>query len=187
MHVYLVPHSLTYDGTQLRPHWAFRSFRLQGDSIVTFRGPCRVELGHMVDLQDVLDRAPIFSPDMLHFIVEHFDTDLRRGVLRQRLLVALIREILTEKGGQLITRRGDDLFVDGRKLSVSIATVSPVSTLIHTGLNVRTEGVPVPAAGLLELGWTDGEIGGLADRVARLYADEMAGIDLARCKVRGVQ
>ncbi|MDI6709451.1 MAG: DUF366 family protein [Bacillota bacterium] len=185
MHVHLVPDSLTYDGTQLRPHWAFRRFRLQGDSIVTFRGPCRVELEHMVDLQDVLDEAPIFSPDMLHFIVEHFDTDLQRGILRQRLLIALIREILAERGGP-INRRGDDLFVGGLKLSVSIATVSPMSTLIHTGLNVRTEGVPVPAVGLTQLGWADVEIQELAARIARNYAEEMAGVHLARCKVRGV-
>jgi len=187
MHVHWLQDSLTYDGTQLRPHWAFRRFGLQGDSILAFRGPCRVELDHMVDLQDMMDQAPIFSPDMLHFIVEHFDTDLYRGVLRQRLLMALIGEILAERAERPLYRRGDDLFTGGRKLSVSIATVSPVSTLIHTGLNLRTEGVPVPAAGLLEMGWKDGEIPELAVRIARSYAEEMQGVDLARCKVRGVQ
>lgn len=175
-----------YDGTQLRPHWALKRFRLQGDSIVCFRGPCRVSLAHMVDLQDVLDEAPIFSPDMLHFIIEHFDNDLVRGVLRQRLLVAIIRDVLAERASFPLLRRGDDLFADTRKLSVSIATLSPVSTLIHTGLNITTEGVPVPAVGLFELGWTDRKISELAVHIAQAYAEEFDAIQLARCKVRGV-
>lgn len=39
-----------------------------------------------------------------------------------------------------------------RKLSVSIATVSPVSALIHAGINVTTAGTPVRTAGLEMLG-----------------------------------
>ncbi len=39
-----------------------------------------------------------------------------------------------------------------RKLSVSIATLSPVSALIHAGINVSTEGTPVQTASLEMLG-----------------------------------
>lgn len=176
----------SYDGTQLRSLWAFRHYNLQGDSIVSFRGPCRVELDDLVDMRDVLDGGFIYSPDMIHFIAEHFDTDLEKAVYRQRLLVSLARDFLTPRA-RPITRAGDDLFVGPRKLSVSIATVSPVSTLIHTALNINAEGAPVAAVGLRELGFENGAaIYDLAHRICRAYADEVHDIFMARCKVRGV-
>jgi len=46
--------------TQLSSPWAFRNFGLLGDSIVCFRGPCRVELSEMVDLEAFRKKAPIF-------------------------------------------------------------------------------------------------------------------------------
>ncbi|MDD4239045.1 MAG: DUF366 family protein, partial [Desulfotomaculaceae bacterium] len=73
-----IPETITYNGTQLSSHWAFRSMGLLGDSIVSFQGPCRVMLAEMVDLEDVRKNAPIFSHNMLHFIVEHFDMDLEK-------------------------------------------------------------------------------------------------------------
>jgi hypothetical protein len=56
-----------------------------------------------------------------------------------------------------VRRDGDDLYIGGGKLSVSIATVSPLSGraeigLIHLGLNITTAGVPVRAACLEDLG-----------------------------------
>jgi hypothetical protein len=69
------------------------------------------------------------------------------------------------------------------KLSVSIATASPVSTLIHTGFNIETEGTPVPTAGLAEQGV---DIPAFAAEVLRRYAAEVQDIWLARCKVRAV-
>lgn len=141
--------TITYTGAQLRSLWAFRTCGLQGDSIVAFCGPCDVSEEHMVDEADRRAGQRIYSPWMLHFIVEHFDCDLERAVLRQRLLVALTGDLINSRLGRLAVRReGDDLFAADRKLSVSIATLSPVSALIHLGLNVRTEGVPVPAVGL---------------------------------------
>ncbi len=176
-----------YDGTQLRSLWAFRRYNLQGDSIVSFRGPCRVELDNLVDIQDAMNGAFIYSPDMMHFIVEHFDCDLEKAVYRQRLLVSLARDVLADTVDRAIVRVGDDLFVEKRKLSVSIATVSPVSTLIHTGLNINAEGAPVPAIGLTELGFADGDAAfDLAHRISREYANEVQDIFMARCKVRGV-
>ncbi len=178
---------ITYDGTQLTSLWAFRRYRLQGNSIVSFRGPCRVDVEKLVDAQDTLDGAFIYSPDMLHFIVEHFDNDLEKAVYRQRLLVVLIRDVLKGMlGVGRISRTGDDLYVEDRKLSVSIATVSPVSTLIHTGLNIDTTGTPVPAVGLVDLNLGGEAVYDLASRICRAYTAEIAGIFLARCKVRGV-
>jgi hypothetical protein len=176
-----------YDGSQLSSLWAFRTFNLQGDSIVTFRGPCRVALNDLVDVKDQLGGASIFSPDMQHFIVEHFDPDLEKAVYRQRLLMAITRDLLAGMIPLDVRRDGDDLYCGDRKLSVSIATVSPVSTLIHAGLNITTKGVSVPAIGLGELGLDDARVWELAQSICRGYAGEVRSVALARCKVRGVR
>ncbi len=184
-----IPEQITYDGTQLCAHWAYRTRGLAGDSIVAFRGPCRVSLEKMVDLADVLAQSPLYGPDMLHFIIEHFDLDLEKTIFRQRLFICIIKEILEAKQGRIvrrIVRDGDDLYVDGHKLSISIATITPVSTMIHTGLNLTSENVPVKAAGLLELGWEETEIPVLAQQICRKYSEELQTIRFARCKVRGV-
>lgn len=141
-------------------------------------------LTEMVDLEDVLAKDHIFSHDMLHFIVEHFDMDLEKTVVRQRLLVAIIKEELEKHGVMDIHRDGDDLFRQANKLSVSIATLSPVSTLIHTGLNISSIDTPVPTVSLVELGITD--FLQFGREVAEAYCAEISGIRAARCKVRGV-
>ena len=75
--------------------------------------------------------------------------------------------------------------VDGRKLSVSIATKSITSVLIHTGLNILSEGAPVKASGLLsELNISD--IKDFAIEVMKRYSEELDDIILAATKVRGV-
>lgn len=181
---YWVEESLKYDGTQLSSLFAYRNFRVQGDSIVAFRGPCQVELGKMVDVEDVLEQAHIYSEDMLHFIIEHFDQDLETTVLRQRLLVAIIREQLCNEGVRNVTRAGDDLFQGEGKLSVSIATLTRVSTMIHTGLNISSKNTPVRTISLTDLGILD--LSGFAKKVMNAYTTEIMSIRMARCKVRGV-
>ena len=172
-----------YTGHQLSSLWAYRNFGLQGDSIVCFRGPCRVDPPEMVDVEDVLGGSEIYGPDMLHFIVEHFGESLEKGVLRQRLLIAIIKDVLGRPG---LTRKGDDLYLGDRKLSISIATSSPVSAMIHAALNVVSEGTPVKAAGLFDLGLGEGEILDFGREVCGLYSEEMDSVRLACCKVRGV-
>ena len=180
--------SITYDGHQLAPHWIYRQFDLLGDAMVAFTGPCKVDLTEMVDIEDVKAQAPIYSPKMLHFIAEFFHTDLELAVYRQRLLIINGKELLEEMTGQLIKRHGDDLYAlrrDGSpgKLSVSIATASPTSTLIHTGFNIETEGTPVATSGLSQFGI---EINSFATGLLHRYANEVQDIHLARCKVRAV-
>lgn len=186
MQVYWHAGKMTYNGEQLTSLWAFRQFGLQGDSIVAFAGPCRVEVEALVDLADARRQAPIYSPAMLHCIVEHFDLDLEKAVLRQRLLINIIKEQIEQAvPGCQLRRTGDDLYQGARKLSVSIATLSPVSSLIHAGINISAAGTPVPAVGLEELGASGTEQ--LARSIMEAYRDEMQGIYLARCKVRGVR
>jgi len=185
---YLTGQQLDYNGRQLAPHWIYRRFDILGDALVAFVGGCQVELGEMVDLEDVKNQAPIYSPLMLHCIAEFFQTDLELAIYRQRLLVITAKELLEELTGQPLRRNGDDLYAprsDGTpgKLSVSIATASPTSTLIHTGFNIQTGGTPVPTAGLDGLGV---DVDSFATGLLHRYAAELSDIWLARCKVRAV-
>ena len=125
-----------YDGSQISSLWAYNLKGIQQDSIVAFRGGCDVKLEHMIDLEDKRMGDSIYSTDMLHFLIEHFDsTDLKLVYARQRLFTAIVAEALLD-GGITTTRQGDDLFVNGKKLTISIASTSAVSQKIHFGINV---------------------------------------------------
>lgn len=175
---------IKYEGYQLAPHWIYKNFKIQGDAIVAFVGECEVKLTEMVDIEDVINNEPIYSQSMLSFISEQFNVELVEGVFRQRLLMCIIKEAL-EKRGIFVVREGDDLFVQGKKLSVSIATKSITSTLIHTGLNILSEGTPIPTVGLSsDLGIQD--INCFAEEVMLKYSQEIEDILMASTKVRGV-
>lgn len=177
---------INYDGTQLRSLWAFRQFGIQGDSIISFRGKCDVPLSNMADVLDVLNKDSIFSEDMLHFIVEHFDMDLEKTIIRQRLLMCIIKDLIENCIGCSLMRDGDDLYKGDLKLSVSIAVLSPVSSMIHTGINISSKNTPIKTVGLYDLGCDDSCVVNLAKEVCNRYVLEMQSIKMARCKVRGV-
>jgi hypothetical protein len=173
---------LPYTGAELSSLFAYKNFSLQGNSVIGFIGPCHVDQ-HLVDQEDVKNEDFIKSKLMVHFIAEIFQLDLAEGIFRQRLYMSIVKEIVEKKVAQ-IRRSGDDLFIGKRKLSVSIATLSPVSTMIHIGINVDPTGAPVPAIGLAELKINPKTF---AQEVLQAIAREEESIDLARCKVRGVQ
>jgi len=180
MKTHLASGRVDYDGTQIHSLWAYRTYGVQGDSIVAFQGGCDIPFGNMVDLEDVLAKSRIASPLMLHFIAEHFDLDLEKAVLRQRLLAAIVRD---ELDGD-VRRDGDDLFVGPGKLSISIATLTPVSSKIHFGVNIERElHVNVETRALKDLGVDATD---LARRVLAQYAAQIDGIHDARTRVRGV-
>lgn len=174
---------MTYDGTQLRSHWIFEHTGAAGDGVVSFIGPADVPLTNMVDLVDVKAKENIYSTSMLHFIVENFDTDLTTMILRQRLLSTIASETLKRSGCKNVVRKGDDLYDGEKKLSVSIATASPVSCLIHFAINIKSDRTPVPTIGLSDY---DIDPKRFADEVMRLYVEEMGSVRTARCKVRAV-
>ncbi len=179
-----VEEEIKYIGSQLVPHWIYRNFQMQGDAIVAFVGECEVKLSEMVDIEDVINNEPIYSKLMLSFISEQFGIGLTEGVLRQRLLITVIKELLEERGISVV-RNGDDLLINGAKLSVSIATKSVTSVLIHTGLNILSEDAPVRACGLRsELGIDN--IKDFAIEVMQRYSEELDDIIIAGTKVRGV-
>ena len=135
MKIKYIDEEVKYIGSQLAPHWIYKNYKLQGDAIVAFCGECEVKLTEMVDIEDVINNEPIYSKSMLSFITEQFNINLVEGVFRQRLLICIIKEEL-EKRGIFVVRNGDDLMINGAKLTVSIATKSHTSILIHTGINI---------------------------------------------------
>ncbi len=171
---------LTYDGTQLNPHWILNTFDITGDAIVAFQGKADVKVTHMVDLHDVKANAPIYSPSMLHFVGEFFIDSLEYGILLQNTFILQIYSRLLERGTQGLSRKGNDIFLKGRKLSVSIATKTPVSVLLHVGINIETEGVPVPASGLKEMGVDPLSF---AAEILEKTAQDFASYRISRCKV----
>ena len=184
MKTFFIDEDIKYIGSQLAPHWIYKNFKIQGDAIVAFCGECEVKLTEMVDIEDVINNEPIYSKYMLSFISEQFNIGLVEGVLRQRLLMTTIKEAL-EKRNHIVRRNGDDLFVNDKKLSVSIATKSINSVLIHTGVNILSDGAPIPVSGLKsDLNMEN--VKEFALEVMKNYTEEIDDIVLASTKVRGV-
>jgi hypothetical protein len=179
-----VPETIRYTGDQLCSHWAYEQFDLVGDSIVSFIGPCEVGKEKLVDLVDRKRNKIIYSESMLHFIIEHFDLDLEKTILKQKLLVVVLMEKLKNRiHSSVIHRLGDDLFDGDGKLTVSIATLTSVSTKIHTGINISSQNTPVKTKGLMDYGLDPRE---LAEAVMNQYRLELMQTSVARAKVRGL-
>ncbi|MFO1518631.1 MAG: DUF366 family protein [bacterium] len=175
---------IPYTGAELRSHFIYDCFDLLGDAAVAFLGPCRVDLGRMVDLEDVKRKSPIYSEKMVHFLAEFFGMDLSRLVLLQRLWVALVFEELTKrKVGKDLRRIGDDLYDGKEKLSVSIATLTPVSGVIHLGVNISSRNTPVPTRGLQDYGIDPVDF---SQAILKAFAFEAESSARATWKVRGV-
>jgi hypothetical protein len=171
-----------YTGRELRSGWVRERVGYEGDTGVGFVGACHVATEDLVDLDDAREGEFIHAASMAHVIIEHLGTDLETAVLRQRILVVILCEILARRGFA-VERSGDDVFFDGRKLTVSIAAPGPKSTLIHLGINVDPEGAPVPAAGLGEMGIVSTD---LLSELLEAYRLEMASVRHATRKVRDV-
>ncbi len=189
---YIKGKKMIYDGSQLRSLWALTEYNVQGNSVIAFRGPCKVTSDKMVDIMDAKAGKEIVSEDMAHFIVELFNSDLSKTIVIQRLLICIIKEVIEEiKPEIFVNRKGNDLFIEvdeegieDRKLSVSVATASPVSTLIHAGVNIVSENTPVPTFGLEDL---EVPVDDFILRVLQKFITEMKDIDLQMSKVRGVR
>jgi hypothetical protein len=175
---------IDYTGGELRSHFVREKAGIEGDGVLAFIGACGVSGERLVDLEDAEARSTIVARRMLHFLGEHFQMPLREGTARLRLFSCTVKEALEEAApGLRVARRGDDLFVGERKLTVAICTCSPVSLVFHVGVNVDPAGAPVPAIGLEELAV---EARSLGSAVLERYAHECESIERALRKVRGV-
>jgi hypothetical protein len=172
--------TLDYDGSQISSLWAYNLADVQADSIIAFRGGCDVKIEHMIDLEDKKQGDMIFSTDMVHFIIEHFDsTDLKLVYARQRLFTAIVAEVLSEYRSDII-RKGDDLFLDDKKLTVSIASTSAVSQKIHFGINV----VHNYYGSLEDIGVGSDDVAKLMGMIAKCYYNEFIDIEMDLRKSR---
>jgi len=173
---------VAYSGRELRSGWVGEMTGLDGDAAAVFFGPCDVATEDLVDLDDRREGEVIRARRMVHVIVEHPECSLATAVLRQRLLVCIFCEVLMSLG-LAVRRDGDDVYHDERKLTVSIATVSPVSALIHLGINIDPEGAPVPAAGLQAMSVDERVV---ATELMQRYGDELESAAHAETKVEKV-
>ncbi len=180
---------LTYDGSQLKSLYSFLNYKVHGDSVLSWMGPCDIPHDKIVDGQDLLEGSIIYSENMLHFIVEIFDAKLIQMVLMQRLFCEIIKEEVLKISQGLdqqvqLLRLGDDLYLKSEvkskdkkaskselnsnknkesdldynpiknidyKFNISIATISPVSGLIHFGINISSKNTPVKTYSLNDL------------------------------------
>lgn len=137
-----------YDGSQLRPLFAYKEFSLEGDSILSWIGPCNVSPENMKDGEDFVAGESIAANQMLHFIVELFGVDLHAMVFCQRLFSSMAKDLLQELNSDIELRRdGDDIYwQNDKKLNISIASKSSVSSMVHCAFNITNEGTPVPTS-----------------------------------------
>ena len=182
MKYHLAKESRAYTGEQLHSNFAYKEFDVVGDSIVAFCGPCDIEIKEIVDIEDLKAGNQIYSESMLHFIVEHHETDLEKGVLRQLVLACIVKDALNDILRNVAVQRiNADLYDGDAKLSISVATATPISSVIHFGINISSVNTPVKTKGLEDYGVDPFEF---ANIVMEKYARDTEGIYNARCKVR---
>lgn len=180
----LLAEEIKYTGSELRSHFVREKSGIKGDGVIAFIGACDVSGGRLVDLEDAEEQHEIVSKQMLHFLAEHFQQPLREGNVRLRLFAAIVKETLEEMSpGIAVTRDGDDLYVNKRKLTVAICTASTLSTLFHYGININPAGAPVAAVGLKKFD-IDPKL--FAAAVLERYERECESIERALRKVKGV-
>ena len=189
MQVYKVKDQL-YDGAQLHHAFCYENGGPLGPSITYFEGPAEVK-DHLVDIEDRLANDFIKSANMWHFIIEIPNASLTETVLWQRTFISKCVDWIRKYRVKIdVVQDGDDIMVLNheehtlRKLSVSIATLSRFSGLIHVGININVgEGCPVPAIGLHEFTMHGGRF---ASDVSKVFADEYDDILRATYKVSEV-
>ena len=185
MQTLFIADKIDYNGSQLRSHFAFDTCQLTGNSVVAFIGGCDVKPEHMIDLADKNAGCKIASRKMLHFIIEDFGITLNEAILHQRLFVATMADLIRDLcKGAIIKRSGNDLYDGDKKINISIATASPISCLVHVGINIDSKGTPVPTKGLADYS-VDPK--GFALELMKRYKDEVESIRIARAKVRAAK
>jgi len=180
--------NLAYDGSPIKPFWAFEEFKVKGSSIIAWIGPMNIKPEELIDYEDI--GLEIKSDEMIHFIIEHFDiqpADIKTCYHRQRLFVMIIKDALNELGIKT-ERDGDDIYFEGKKLSVSIATCSNSSMKIHFGMNISNKGTPddIETIGLLEcdVNLDNEKIQLLMDIISESYINEIQSIEEDITKTR---
>lgn len=140
-----------YKGNELLPGWERLSYNVRGNSLVYWISPTDVSVEFMKDVDDVRENLSIRSDSMLHFVFTYYTmNDATWAVLVQRLFTKHITDYIRQHFIQqnIVRVDGNDVFVDGRKFSVSIAGIAPGLTKFHFGINVESKGAPIPVSSL---------------------------------------
>ncbi len=175
---------IKFTGEQLVPHWTYMNFDILGDSIIAFIGPCELEEKYLIGIDHLKKKTQIRSEMMLHFLVEHFELDLEKAVLRQQLLVSILKDKLNHRlKGDVFQRWGNDIYEEDFKLTVSTVTKTSVSTKIHLGINISSKNVPVKAKGLSDYGIDPDDI---AEVVMNQYRLDMRRIKEKLARTRSI-
>jgi hypothetical protein len=180
-----IPEEILFTGEQLSSFWVYKNYDIPGDNIVAFIGPCEIEERYIIGIDHFKKKTKIKSERMLHFLVEHFDMDLEKAILRQKLLVDILKDKLDHRlKGDILQRWGDDLFDSDYKLTVSATLRTSVSTKIHLGVNVSSRNTPVKTKGLEDYDIDPHEI---AQAVMNQYCLDMRLISQRLCKTRSIE
>jgi len=176
---------ILFTGEQLTSFWAYKNYDILGDNIIAFIGPCEVEEKYITQIDHFKRKTQIKSERMLHFLVEHFDLDLEKAILRQKLLVDILKDKLNHRlKGDEIQRWGDDLFDTDYKLTVSATVRTSASTKIHLGINISSKNTPVKARGLEDYGIDPFDI---SQAVMDQYRLDMRLISQKLCKTKSIE
>ncbi len=186
---------IIYNGSQLSSQFTANNYDIIGNSILIFRGGMKLSPDEMIDIKDILRESHlneilISSDDSIHFIIEEFDTqppNLEIEYYRLRILIQIVIENLKEEG--LETKRiGTDIYIEGKKLNVGIATIGASSGKIHFGINVGNTGFPshVDALGLLEIGMQENQIKDWIVKIAEQYIEEIHKVKEDIVKTRSI-
>lgn len=174
----------SYNGEQLKHLFAYENYRIAGDSIVAWIGPCDIPFEHMVDSEDKIEQSKIQGDEMLHFIIEAFHPDIYFSVTLQRLFTSIVESQLRElKLKQSFERSGDDLYFGKKKLSISIASISIFSSMVHFAMNVKNTGTPVETISFAELKI---DAPSFAEKVMKAFVAEYESIVFATTKVKSL-
>ncbi|MCK4224934.1 MAG: DUF366 family protein [candidate division Zixibacteria bacterium] len=176
---------ILFTGEQLTSFWAYKNYDILGDNIVAFIGPCQVDEKFIIGIDHFKKKTQIESERMLHFLVEHFDLDLEKAILRQKLLVDILKDKLNHRlKGEVLQRWGDDLFDTDYKLTVSATVRTTVSAKIHLGINISSKNTPVKTKGLDDYGIDPHDI---SQAVMDQYRLDMRLIAQKLCKTRSIE
>jgi uncharacterized protein len=179
LEIKFIDKKINYDGSQLDHHFIYKNFNIKGDAAISFIGKCNVKKNNIVDIEDILAKKTIKADSMLHFIIELFNKELLFGSAIQSVFISEIQNELLEKGFK-VKKYGDDLYVENRKLSISIASKSSVSVLIHIGVNIINKGTPVETEALKTFGINEKAF---AKAVLKRFNKEYTRVMLATTKV----
>ncbi len=156
-----------------------------GDSIIVFRGSMKIAQTEMIDVRDIvreknLAEILISGDDCIHFIIEMFDdqpANLKIAYHRLHLLAFIVQRKIEQLLAITLEKNGTDLYFQGKKLNVAIATSSNNSCKIHFGINIVSKGVPkyVAAVGLHDIS-PKIDLEKLARSIAEEFVNEVQAI-----------